>query len=457
MTTQTRFYRTETHTVNGLFANQLGLTTSGTLDAIIFDASGHLPALDFYLQRVYVRTAAGVETTIGTNVANITQAPTASILVDRTWTPPATSLASTDNLCVREAIADGGNLAARLFTTEALGRTGLSNATWTVRRHITVVHFNDPSGTMGLFEFGAGFNSRIEGITFAAAGQAFTQTLSAAVRTPSSVTKAAGKRVVATVRATTVTVKQITKSLLVTVYTTGGVVKQAHIALTSIVPLSGTLTKQVAKTVTTVVTGTTSLAKWVFKALNATVRATASLTAEFAHVAREYFITLTAGVTPSVALTKRVVKVLGGTISVTGVAVKHVGKMISTTTTAAATVTKHAGKVVIAAARSAGVVAKHVQKAVGTSVLTTGSIIKQAGKVVIATIAATATISKYAQKLLSTSVAVTATISKYVSKAITAAVRTTALVLPWLLGQGLRRIRRLRGTIERVKRLLGRL
>jgi hypothetical protein len=134
MTTETRYFRSDTHTINGLTAYKL--LTSNTATTLTISISN--PSVYWIGIRVWKRSANGVETEITSGnavaVALITGTDTFE-QVSGTWNCPQTSLASTDAIVVRVYLCDGYGGSQTLFATfitEQLGASQLDSATWTV-------------------------------------------------------------------------------------------------------------------------------------------------------------------------------------------------------------------------------------------------------------------------------------------------------------------------------------
>lgn len=133
-TTETRYMRSDQHTVNGLTAYRLDLTQSDSWigRTLHHSASYSVPNIGI---RVWKRQADGTETEItsGTPVAQATMGQTLTYY-SATWDCPETSLADTDAIVVRVYGRTAGNTWSLLetFTTEQLDATQLDSATWTI-------------------------------------------------------------------------------------------------------------------------------------------------------------------------------------------------------------------------------------------------------------------------------------------------------------------------------------
>jgi len=168
---EVRYYRSDTHTVNGLTAYILGLAQSalGTYREIIFsDPEAYLPG--YWGIRVWKRSAAGVETEItpGYAVAVVSRTVSGVGLQSAVWTPPATPLAPTDCIVVG-VYMDVDNPPATLVDTwvsEQLGVAGLEAAPWTVHYYTYRATRTPYYTTVLRYYWGdSTYNSRIENFT----------------------------------------------------------------------------------------------------------------------------------------------------------------------------------------------------------------------------------------------------------------------------------------------------
>jgi hypothetical protein len=161
---ETRYFRSDTQTVNGLTAYKL-LPTNTTL----YTEKSVARIYTYVGIRVWKRSAAGVETeiTAGKAVARVTYGTTYGVY-SATWSCPSTPLDPTDAIVVRvyDCASDGtiGALIAE-FITEQLGAKSLDASTWTVYywlRYVTVEYVEYVQ-----FRFGdSTYNSRIENFTW---------------------------------------------------------------------------------------------------------------------------------------------------------------------------------------------------------------------------------------------------------------------------------------------------
>ncbi|RLE52572.1 MAG: hypothetical protein DRJ26_04535 [Candidatus Methanomethylicota archaeon] len=177
MVSETRWYRNEQDTVNGLTTYLLALSkiTNGTY-ATVRTTSPFLPEGTSIGIRVWVRHSDGTETEVtdGSPVAVSTLPMGSSITTtSSTWDCPQTSLAETDSIVVRVY----GNVPTwkliEEFTTEVLNAVSLDSATWTVYyTWSTPWSYNWLTGryTWGInFYWDGDYESRIENFSWSAA------------------------------------------------------------------------------------------------------------------------------------------------------------------------------------------------------------------------------------------------------------------------------------------------
>lgn len=141
MVSETRYMRSDNHTVNGLDANILGISRSDTLETFTKYKDDGSYDVKWGI-RVWKRDSGGTETEItsGTPVAQVTRlAADGNVqgLQNATWDCPETALAITDAIVIRVYIKVGTDAWASssvygYFITEQLGETRLDSATWTV-------------------------------------------------------------------------------------------------------------------------------------------------------------------------------------------------------------------------------------------------------------------------------------------------------------------------------------
>jgi len=171
MPVETRYFRTDTHTVNGLTTEQL-TTTQGTTYGTRFIYGSGSRLYGRLGIRVWVRHADGTEEEItgGTPVASVYVEEGTEGYFSNTWDCPQTSLSSTDAIVVRVYGRLQGDAAWTLmdtWITEQLGAEQLDAATWTVTYHAGCDYNLRFDRTTLTFDFGSStYNSRIEGFSW---------------------------------------------------------------------------------------------------------------------------------------------------------------------------------------------------------------------------------------------------------------------------------------------------
>jgi hypothetical protein len=170
MPTETRYFRCEQGTVNGLTSYLLALSKAGTQGSLSYTRVGAYLSGELGIC-VYKRSSDGVETEItgGSPVACVTYYDD-EYLVEKsnTWNCPEVSLSNTDSIVIRvyRRIPAGsgtwGLLTNAVFTTEQLGANRLNSATWTVY-YVGSFIYDSVNGKSGItFVFDGDYNSRIE-------------------------------------------------------------------------------------------------------------------------------------------------------------------------------------------------------------------------------------------------------------------------------------------------------
>jgi hypothetical protein len=145
MPTETRFFRNDQFTVNGLIARKL-------LPEFYADAGGSYqatstpPSQGYYWGiRVWKRSADGTETeiTAGTPVAVVSRTAVGEGIQSATWNCPKVTLAPTDSIVVRGYYRFGTGAwyqdTVAIFSTEQLGGQSLDDSTWTVYYYTALV------------------------------------------------------------------------------------------------------------------------------------------------------------------------------------------------------------------------------------------------------------------------------------------------------------------------------
>jgi len=172
---ETRYYRSDTHTINGLNAYQLGTSQSAT-GLTDFTNGVNLESPYCVNGRwqadVFKRDAAGTETALGSNIAQLVG--NYSEYYSATWAAPQTALSSTDAINVVEKL-DSPDIsipvATRTWITPQLNATQLDAATWTFWRYCAYSCPYPPDGYVrlvrwGLFHGSSDYNTRIENFSY---------------------------------------------------------------------------------------------------------------------------------------------------------------------------------------------------------------------------------------------------------------------------------------------------
>ena len=166
--TQTRYFRSDDHTVNGLTAKKLLTSQSGTSGVCSRDSgTGYNSDVKFGI-RVWKRSSGGTETEItdGTPVAQVTILKSAGNwqgIKNASWDCPETSLGSDDSIVVRVYVHPGDSWKeCATWSTEDLNATKLKASTWEVYYYVRRYYNSDYEYTRGYFYYDTStYNSRI--------------------------------------------------------------------------------------------------------------------------------------------------------------------------------------------------------------------------------------------------------------------------------------------------------
>ncbi len=159
--TETRFMRSDSATVNGLTCDSLGTSQSATTQTVTLSSTSTI----YSGIRIYSRASGGAMTEItgGSPVAIASTSTTAT--VSATWDCPQTTVSDTDSIVV-EWYCGGSSPPTTLvetFTTEVLGATQLDAATWTFYSYLSERNNADRVSWGSTTA-----NTRIEGFTWSA-------------------------------------------------------------------------------------------------------------------------------------------------------------------------------------------------------------------------------------------------------------------------------------------------
>jgi len=172
MTTETRYMRSDTDTINGLTAYKLGLSLRGQGLSETRVQSGYLSVTWGF--RAWIRDSSGTETEVtnGTPQALVTKAAgdIGNELKSNTWTNTvADPMNPTDSIVVRIYLRFGSGAWQLLttFTTEQLGAQSLDVATWTVYYMVGLDYDEELNITTGTYYWDLNiWNSHIENFTW---------------------------------------------------------------------------------------------------------------------------------------------------------------------------------------------------------------------------------------------------------------------------------------------------
>jgi hypothetical protein len=168
---ESRAFRSDTHTINTLLANQLQTTNTAVAANTQCTVGSNL----YTGIRVWKRSATGTETeiTAGSAVAITSHALTSTVELSATWACPGTTLATTDSIVIRVYqmfTTTPPTTLSSTFTTGQLGATSLDAGTWTVYYWVQRAGAT-AAARIGYFHYGntATYNSRITGFEYTAA------------------------------------------------------------------------------------------------------------------------------------------------------------------------------------------------------------------------------------------------------------------------------------------------
>ena len=173
---ESRYYRSDMHTVNGLNASKLGTTNSASETYIAVGQSGTsdtggCPYLGFpvyYNSDIYIRHSNGAQTLLGSSIAQTVRGGgIAEGYQSNTWSCPKTSLSPTDairvieNVGIRSYSKSTGN-----FITEQLDSVMLEATTWTFNRYTWHFAFCENPNPIDYGPTGRGFFNGVGGRTY---------------------------------------------------------------------------------------------------------------------------------------------------------------------------------------------------------------------------------------------------------------------------------------------------
>src|SRR3990172_10938983 len=119
MPSQTRYFRSDTHTINGLNAYQLKTANTSSPPANTFGAEHELEDGATFRANVYKRVSGDGETLIASAVGSVYRGSNGEGMQSAGWSCPETALDSTDAIkVVLEVSLDGGGSNTRTFITK---------------------------------------------------------------------------------------------------------------------------------------------------------------------------------------------------------------------------------------------------------------------------------------------------------------------------------------------------
>jgi len=164
---ETRYFRSDTHLINGLTAYQL--KTSQTTTSLYFEALSPINGAYtvYYYFQILKRDVNGNETLIVDWTLHSSRSASGSGLVSANWACPATSLSGTDAIRVNLRVKVSTNQTDRSFITEQLGASSLDSATWTIWLYTYCVRGSTAGKTIGRIYHGdSTYDSRILNFTY---------------------------------------------------------------------------------------------------------------------------------------------------------------------------------------------------------------------------------------------------------------------------------------------------
>jgi len=165
MVSETRYFRSDSATVNGLNCRKLLTARSGTAGELTINVyEGNVTVTQYLGIRVWVRTVDGVETEVDpVAVKAIGSRGTSGLTAAATYTPTQTVLNATDSIVVRVYTDDFSppTTYRGVWQTEQLNETQLDALEWSVYYYVRKSY----SGGITTYRFSfdtATYNSRID-------------------------------------------------------------------------------------------------------------------------------------------------------------------------------------------------------------------------------------------------------------------------------------------------------
>jgi len=174
---ESRYYRSDMHTVNGLNAYKLDTTNSASESGIGVGKSGIEDRYSggcgyvfpvYYNSDIYIRHSNGAQTLLGSSIA---QTVRGGGIVEgyqsNTWSCPKTSLSPTDAIRVIENVGLRSNFkTTRNFITEQLDSVMLEATTWTFNRYTWYYTVCENPNPIDYGPTGRGFENAMGGRTY---------------------------------------------------------------------------------------------------------------------------------------------------------------------------------------------------------------------------------------------------------------------------------------------------
>ncbi|WP_455142471.1 hypothetical protein, partial [Candidatus Hodarchaeum mangrovi] len=173
--TQTRYMRSDSHTINGLSAYQLGTTNTASFIELNEQTSRWSGSYTVtWGIRVWIRHIDSSETELTSGlVATVQRSSDGVGIQSASWAPTETDLAETDALVIRVYMQIGSSTYGPVeFSTEQLGAVKLLSTSWSVNYYTERDYRGWPQDrTRGIFSWGDNsHNSRITNIRLRALG-----------------------------------------------------------------------------------------------------------------------------------------------------------------------------------------------------------------------------------------------------------------------------------------------
>jgi len=165
MTVETRYFRSDQQTINGLLAYILSISQSLTSTYKTATDAGSRTVT--FQAKVSVRHSDGSETVIQDYITLFSRTTNGAGYQSANWNCPETSLVSTDAIVVSIYITVYTVETIVTFITEQLGASKLDAATWTFTLYTQRYYDSIEKATTGFFYFGNGtYNSCITNFTW---------------------------------------------------------------------------------------------------------------------------------------------------------------------------------------------------------------------------------------------------------------------------------------------------